>query len=183
MVKSQSRGGPGAADLLQRAGLKPTRQRLALGALLFTRSHRHVTSESLFEEARAAGVQVSLATVYNTLHQFCEAGLLRAVNLDSDKRWYDTDVGAHHHFFVEETGDLIDVPEHRLDVGRLPTPPQGYAVEGVDIVIRLKPSELKLGEPGRSESRPDGPEPSQRTRVPSESRRLDIAKRWSSKQS
>jgi Fur family iron response transcriptional regulator len=112
---------------------------LALGALLFTGAHRHVTGDSLFEEARAAGTEVSVATVYNTLHELCDAGLLRAVNLDSDRRWFDTDVGAHHHFIVEDTGELIDIPEHSFEVARLPEPPQGYAVEGVDVLVRLKP--------------------------------------------
>jgi Fur family iron response transcriptional regulator len=126
------------ATLLVAAGLKPTRQRLALGALLFDGPHRHVTGEGLFDEARAAGVRVSPATVYNTLHQFCDAGLLRAVKVDSERRWFDTNAGSHHHFFVEETGELIDIPERHLEVTRIPAPPQGYEVEGVDVVVRLK---------------------------------------------
>lgn len=139
MATSKTSPGPDVADMLIKAGLKPTRQRAALGALLFTGTHRHVTCERLFDEARAAGAAVSLATVYNTLHQFCDAGLLRAVNLDSERRWFDTDAGAHHHFYIEETGDLIDIPERRLDVARIPPPPAGYEVEGVDVVVRLKP--------------------------------------------
>ena len=123
---------------LREAGLKPTRQRLALGALLFAGADRHVTSESLFDEAQAAGAGVSLATVYNTLHQFRDAGLLREVKLDSERRWFDTNAGAHHHFFVEETGALIDIPEHEVEVSQLPPPPRGYAIEGVDVVVRLK---------------------------------------------
>ncbi len=132
---------PDVADKLRDAGLKPTRQRLALAALLFTGAHRHVTCEELFEEARAAGVEVSLATVYNTLHQLCGAGLLRPVNLDRARRWFDTNAGAHHHFLIEETGDLIDIPENGLDVARMPPPPHGFAVEGVEVLVRLKREE------------------------------------------
>ena len=139
MVEPQASSSHGGVeDRLRAAGLKPTPQRVALGALLFAGPDRHVTCEGLFEEARAAGAQVSLATVYNTLHQFCDAGLLRPVNLDSDRRWFDTNVGAHHHFFIEETGDLIDI-EDRLELAQPPAPPPGYAVEGVDVVVRIKP--------------------------------------------
>ena len=129
---------PDVAERLRKAGLKPTRQRLALGALLFAGPHRHVTTEVLFEEARATGTDVSLATVYNTLNQFCDAGLLRGINLDSDRRWFDTDVGAHRHFFFEDTGDLTDIPDERLEVASLPSPPDGYEVDVVDVVVRLK---------------------------------------------
>jgi Fur family iron response transcriptional regulator len=125
------------ATLLREAGLKPTRQRIALGELLFKDDHRHVTSESLYHEAQAAGAGVSLATVYNTLHQFRDAGLVREVKLDSDRRWFDTNAGSHHHFFVEDTGALIDIPEESVDVSA-PPPPRGYAVSGVDVVVRLK---------------------------------------------
>ncbi len=123
--------------LLREAGLKPTRQRVALGALLFTGEHRHVTCEALHNEAQAAGADVSLATVYNTLHQFLSAGLVREVKLDSDRRWFDTNAGSHQHFFIEETGALIDIPEESVEVST-PPPPRGYAVSGVDVVVRLR---------------------------------------------
>jgi Fur family iron response transcriptional regulator len=123
---------------LRAVGLKPTRQRLALGALLFDGPDRHVTCEALYEEARAAGADVSLATIYNTLHQFRAAGLVREVKLDSERRWFDTNCGPHHHFFVEDTGALIDIPEDGVEVAHVPAPPRGYAIEGVDVVVRLK---------------------------------------------
>jgi Fur family iron response transcriptional regulator len=127
------------ADLLRNAGLKPTRQRMALGSLLFVGAHKHVTPERLFDEARAAGTKVSLATVYNALHQFEAAGLLRTVNVDSDQRWFDTNVDDHHHFLIKDGGELIDILGERLKVAELPAPPEGYEVDGVDIVVRLRP--------------------------------------------
>jgi Fur family transcriptional regulator, iron response regulator len=123
--------------LLRDAGLKPTRQRLALGRILFTGAHRHVTPETLFNEAQESGADVSLATVYNALHQFRDAGLVREVKVDSERRWFDTNAGAHHHFFIEETGALIDIHEEHVDVST-PAPPRGYTVSGVDVVVRLK---------------------------------------------
>lgn len=125
-------------ETLRAVGLKPTRQRLALGALLFGAGHRHVSCESLFEEARAAGADLSLATVYNTLHQFRDAGLVREVHLDAGRRWFDTNVGEHHHFYVEETGALVDIPADSVKFDALPSPPRGYAVEGVDVVVRVR---------------------------------------------
>ena len=121
---------------LRAAGLKPTRQRVALGKLLFAGAHRHVTPESLFNEAQEDGADVSLATVYNALHQFRDAGLVREVKLDSERRWFDTNAGPHHHFFIEDTGALIDIDEAHVDVST-PAPPRGFAVTGVDVVIRL----------------------------------------------
>lgn len=139
---------PDIAALLREAGLKPTRQRVALGALLFAGAHRHVTPEGLFEEARAAGAAVSLATVYNTLHQFKDAGLLRTVDVGGDRRWFDTNVDPHHHFLIEDAGDLIDIPRDRLTVTEPPAPPRGYAVEAVDIVVRVKPTRRAQGRDG-----------------------------------
>lgn len=124
--------------LLRDAGLRPTRQRLALAQLLFVGEHRHVTPEALYNEARRDGADVSLATVYNALHQFRDAGLVREVTLDSGRLWFDTHAGPHHHFFIEDTGVLIDIPEESVDVST-PAPPRGFAVSAVDVVVRLKP--------------------------------------------
>src|SRR3954454_12421455 len=86
---------------LRQVGLRPTRQRVGLGWLLFAKGDRHVTAEVLFEEASKARVPVSLATIYNTLHQFTEAGLLREVAVEGAKTYFDTNVSNHHHFYVE----------------------------------------------------------------------------------
>src|SRR5262245_25702805 len=124
--------------LLRDARLRPTRQRLAVARLLFSGGHRHVTPETLYNDVRQAGAKISLATIYNALHQFRDAGLVREVILDSGRMWFDTNAGPHHHFFVEETGELIDIPEERVDVAT-PAPPRGFAVSSVDVVVRLKP--------------------------------------------
>ena len=126
-------------DMLRGAGLKPTRQRLALGELLFAGEDRHVSCESLFEEARNTGADLSLATVYNTLHQFREAGLVREVHLDAQRRWFDTNVGEHHHFYVEGENRIFDIASGPVTVTNLPDPPEGMEIANVDIVVRLRP--------------------------------------------
>lgn len=126
------------SQLLRQAGLRPTRQRLALGALLFETGDRHVTAELLHAEAVAVGHHVSLATVYNTLHQFTAAGLLREIAVEGARAYFDTNATPHHHFLVEETGALVDIPNFNLALSQTPTPPPGCAIAGVDIVIRVR---------------------------------------------
>ena len=123
---------------LRNVGLRPTRQRIALGDLLFAKGDRHLTVEELHEEAVAAGVPVSLATVYNTLHQFTEAGMIRVLAVESTKTYFDTNVSDHHHFFVEGENALVDIPNAEVMLDRLPTAPAGYEVARVDVVVRLK---------------------------------------------
>lgn len=127
-------------ELLAKAGLRPTRQRLALGELLFKSGDRHVTAESLHAEAESAGVRVSLATVYNTLHQFTDAGLLREVAIEGARTYFDTNTSDHYHFFIESDGELVDIDE-KLSVGPLPKVPQGMRVSRVDVLIRLVESD------------------------------------------
>ncbi len=123
---------------LKDAGLRPTRQRLALAKLLFERGNRHLTAEQLHGEALDADERVSLATVYNTLHQFTAAGLLREVVVDPGRSYFDTNTSHHHHFFCEEDRYLVDIPGEELKVEKLPRPPPGTTVTGVDIVIRVR---------------------------------------------
>ncbi|RLQ88211.1 iron response transcriptional regulator IrrA [Notoacmeibacter ruber] len=125
-------------DRMRDHGLRPTRQRMHLATLLFTRGNRHVTAEEIHAEAHGEGVSVSLATVYNTLHQFTEAGLLRVLSIETNKTYFDTDVSDHHHFLVDGGAQLFDIPEGSLEMGRLPTPPEGYEIAHVDVVIRLR---------------------------------------------
>jgi Fur family iron response transcriptional regulator len=125
---------------LRGAGLRPTRQRLALGRLLFDGDDRHVTAELLHEEAVKAGVSVSLATVYNTLHQFTHAGLLREVVVDSARTYFDTNTSDHHHFFHEEDAALMDISGAEISVAGLPSAPDGTDISRVDIVVRIRPS-------------------------------------------
>lgn len=131
------------AELLQRlraAGLRPTRQRLALARLLFENGDRHVTADELHAEADTAGVGVSLATVYNTLNQFTQAGLLRAVAVEAGRAYFDTNTSDHHHFFFEEGGKLADIPAEALSVAGVPTAPKGTEVARVDVIVRLRRS-------------------------------------------
>lgn len=127
-----------AHDRLRAVGLRSTRQRLALAKLLFEKGDRHVTAEGLHGEALRNRVRVSLATVYNTLHQFTEAGLLREVLTDSGKSYFDTNTTDHHHFLFEDSGELRDIPAGQVRLGHLPDAPEGAAVERVDVVIRLR---------------------------------------------
>ena len=124
--------------LLKGAGLRPTRQRIALAGLLLRQGHRHVSAEALHEEAVRAGVEVSLATVYNTLHQLSDAGLLRQVVVEQGRSYFDTNTGDHQHFYNSEDGTLIDIPGDAVAVARLPQPPRGTKVERVDVVIRIR---------------------------------------------
>lgn len=124
---------------LAKAGLRPTRQRLSLAALLVGDGHdRHATAESLFAAAQENGERVSLATVYNTLRAFCEAGLMQEVTVDGTRSYFDTRTEDHPHFFWEDTAELVDAPADELEIARLPDPPQGAEVARVDVVIRLR---------------------------------------------
>ncbi len=130
----------GAAWLSQ-AGLRPTRQRLSLAALLVGDGQdRHVTAESLYEAASASGGQVSLATVYNTLRAFCDAGLMSEITVDGSKSYFDTRTDDHPHFYWEDSAKLTDAPASELKIARLPKPPKGAQVTRVDVVIRLRRS-------------------------------------------
>lgn len=124
---------------LRHYGLRPTRQRIALADLLFAKGDRHLTVEELHEEAVAADVPVSLATVYNTLHQFTEAGLIRVLAVESAKTYFDTNTSDHHHFFVEGRNEILDLPVSNLTIENLPEPPEGMEIVHVDVVIRLRP--------------------------------------------
>ena len=123
---------------LRSAGLRPTRQRLSLAKLLFDGGDRHLTAEQLHALAGEARIPVSLATVYNTLHQFTEAGLLRQVVVDAARSYFDTNTGDHQHFFVEDDGRLIDIPGDHIAVAGVPAPPKGMAVDRIDVVVRVK---------------------------------------------
>lgn len=125
-------------SMLRHSGLRPTRQRLALAEILFGKGNRHISAENLHEEAMIQRVPVSLATVYNTLHQFTDAGLLREVAVDGSKTYFDTNVSDHHHFFVEDDDTVLDIEDDRMDVNHLPAAPEGYEISRVDVVVRLR---------------------------------------------
>ena len=125
-------------SMLRNVGLRPTRQRMALGWILFGKGDRHLTAEMLYEEASKAKVPVSLATVYNTLHQFTEAGLIRVLAVESSKTYFDTNVTAHHHFYLEHNHELVDIPDPDLSLSTIPVVPEGYEIARIDLVMRLR---------------------------------------------
>ena len=128
-----------AESWLAEAGLRPTKQRRALAALLIGDGrHRHVTAETLFDAATAAGDRVSLATVYNTLKSFTEAGLLTEISVDGARSYFDTRTEDHPHFYWEDDGSLTDAPADSIAFAALPEPPEGVEIAKVDVVIRLR---------------------------------------------
>ncbi|WP_455478797.1 iron response transcriptional regulator IrrA [Bartonella sp. B10] len=127
---------------LRQNGLRPTRQRLELAHMIFSQGNRHIAAEDLYEEAVKSGVPVSLATVYNTLHQFTEAGLLRIIAVEGSKTWFDTNTSDHYHFYIEGENRIMDIPcdlEDSPIIKNLPQPPDGMEISHVDLIIRLKP--------------------------------------------
>ena len=127
----------GLIGKLKSVGLRPTRQRLALARILFDRGDRHLTAEQLHKEALADVVRVSLATVYNTLHQFTDAGLLREVVVEPGHSYFDTNTSDHHHFYFEKSGRLEDIPGSLVAMKDLPPAPAGTRISRVDVIIRV----------------------------------------------
>jgi len=124
-------------DRLRSVGLRPTRQRLALAKILFERGDRHVSAEQLHGEALEGQIRVSLATVYNTLHQFTDAGLLREIVVDAGRSYFDTNTTEHHHFYHVRSGRLEDIPAEQVELTRLPPAPGGARVRSVEVVVRV----------------------------------------------
>lgn len=135
--KKSPDGSTRANERLRRAGLRPTRQRRLLADLLFQHGHRHVTAERLHQEAREAGCPVSLATVYNALHQFTDAGLLQQVIVEPSQSYFDTNIGPHQHFYDDDEARLTDIVGD-ISVSGLPQPPRGTRIERVDVVVRIR---------------------------------------------
>lgn len=126
-----------ATTTLRHMGLRPTRQRMALAWMLFGKGCRHLTAEMLHAEAVSANIAVSLATVYNTLNQFTQAGVLRRIAVHGSGAHFDTDVSDHLHFFFQDDSRIVDIPADNVAVGQMPTPPSDYEIQSVDIVVRL----------------------------------------------
>lgn len=124
-------------DRLRGVGLRPTRQRLALARLLFDDGDRHISAEQLHSEALAANIRVSLATVYNTLHQFTDVGLMREIVVDSGRSYFDTNTSEHHHFFFEKSGRLEDIPGDQIHLAQVPRAPEGHRIKSVDVIVRI----------------------------------------------
>ncbi len=137
-AKSDGRPWQEYKELLRHAGLRPTRARMVLGWMLFSKGDRHVTAEMLYEEAIGAKIPVSLATVYNTLNQFTEAGLLRQIGVDGSKSFFDTNPNEHHHFFIQGEEALLDIPVAESLLDKVPQAPDGFEIARVDVVVRLR---------------------------------------------
>ncbi|WP_343313172.1 iron response transcriptional regulator IrrA [Brucella sp. BE17] len=128
-------------ERLRDAGLRPTRQRVALASLIYAQGDRHLSAEELHEEAVMADVPVSLATVYNTLHQFTEAGMLRIIAVEGSKTYFDTNISDHQHFFLEGENVVFDIPHGERGqptVSHMPEVPEGMEIVNVDIIVRLR---------------------------------------------
>lgn len=125
-------------EKLRRAGLRPTRQRIALADLMFVGRDRHLSAERLHKDAVTAGVSVSLATIYNTLNQFRDAGLLREIVVESGRSYFDTNISDHHHFYFEDGGQLVDIPSEDIVLAQLPEAPNGGKISRVDVVVRVR---------------------------------------------
>ncbi len=125
------------AQRLADFGIRPTAQRLQIAALLLA-SPQHLSAEQILATLRSSGARVSKATVYNTLNLFAARGLIRQLSVDGARAWFDSNVAAHYHFHDLDSGHLIDVPVPDVEFSRLPPPPPGMEMEGIDLVIRLR---------------------------------------------
>jgi Fur family iron response transcriptional regulator len=132
------RPSPDLAERLRSVGLRLTRPRLALARLLFDGNDRHVTAEQLRGEATAGSIPVSLATVYNVLHQFTAAGLMREVVVEPGRSYFDTNIDDHHHFFCEANGVLQDIAGRDVTVSGIPLPPAGTEISCVEVIVRVR---------------------------------------------
>lgn len=118
-------------------GIRPTEQRVRIASVLLCEP-QHLSAEQILAALRTSGTRVSKATVYNTLNLFASHGLIRQLSLDGARAWFDSNVAAHYHFHDVSSGALIDVPVPDVEFSRLPPPPPGTEVEGIDLVIRLR---------------------------------------------
>ncbi len=130
--------GEAIVDRLKDAGLRPTTQRIELGRIIWGKGDRHLTAEHLLNESREQKVKVSLATIYNTLHQFTQAGLLKEIVVEGGRSYFDTNIVPHHHFLYEDTGDLMDIPGEYMGISGVPTPPDGAEITSVEVIVRVR---------------------------------------------
>lgn len=130
------------ADIIEKlkaAGLRPTRQRIAIGRVLWENGHRHTTAETLHSECHERGEKVSLATIYNTLHQFTTVGLLREIAVQGNLSYFDTNTDPHHHFIDSATGRMMDIPEQAIALSAYPIAPEGFRIAGIEVMVKLAP--------------------------------------------
>jgi Fur family iron response transcriptional regulator len=126
-----------AAQLLVGRGVLPTAQRVDIALVILARP-QHLSAEQIIAAIHASGLRISKATVYNTLNLFCERGLLRTVDVDPTRQFYDSSTGAHHHFYNVDTGELTDIPVESVVLNVGTALPPGTEQAGVDVVIRVR---------------------------------------------
>lgn len=129
---------------LRQNGIRPTEQRTGLAKLLFEGPGRHITAAQLHEEAVRSGMKLTVATIYNTLHSFTQAGLVRAVAGNGTKTVFDTSTDDHHHFLIEETGEIVNIMDGLLAVTNIPVPPDGYEIQNIDVIVRVRRCQRKM---------------------------------------
>jgi Fur family iron response transcriptional regulator len=133
-----SAAAPGRCERrLSGCGIRPTAQRVRIASLLLS-APQHLSAEQILANLRSSGARVSKATVYNTLNLFASHGLIRQLSVDGSRAWFDSNVEPHYHFHDLASGALIDVPVPAVEFSRLPSPPPGTEVAGIDLVIRLR---------------------------------------------
>ncbi len=143
-------------EKLEQAGLRVTRQRMMIADLLFAKGDRHVTAEALYAEASVIPYPPSLATIYNTLRDFADKGLVREIALYGGKVWFDTQTGPHFHFYLEDREELFDIPESLIPTFNIPAP-AGMRIAGIDVVIKLErlPEGMSLDAPDTAATSPN----------------------------
>jgi len=125
--------------LLREHDITPTAQRVEIANVLFTRKE-HLSAEDVFVLVNGEAPRVSKATVYNTLGLFAAQGLIREVIADPDRTFYDPNTAPHHHFYDTATGKLTDIPAEAVEISRLPALPEGVQMEGVEVIVRVRPA-------------------------------------------
>jgi Fur family iron response transcriptional regulator len=125
------------ARRLYEFGIRPTAQRVRIATLLLG-APQHLSAEQILASLRSSGARVSKATVYNTLNLFAARGVIRQLSVDGTRAWFDSNVAPHYHFHDLESGALIDVSVPEVEFSRLPAPPPGMELAGIDLVIRLR---------------------------------------------
>ena len=123
-------------NILRKHKLRPTKQRVSLGSILFGKGDRHITAEILKKESDEEKLMVSQATVYNVLNDFYSAGLLTKVNIDDDKTWYDTNVEHHYHIFYEKNSELVDLKPSEIDI-KIPKKFSKNQIKKIDLVVKI----------------------------------------------
>ncbi|NOR20414.1 MAG: transcriptional repressor [Xanthomonadales bacterium] len=124
-------------EKLRSRGVKPTKQRIEIGMLLFA-SPRHMSADQIISDLRAAGSRVSKATVYNTLNLFSVQGLTREVSVDPERQFYDSTTTPHHHFYNVDTGELTDIGLDDLQFSQLPELPAGTEAQDIEVIVRVR---------------------------------------------